>query len=68
MTIQRRKQLDISATTFLLLCLFFGIHMTVYFLITALVIAALVAIGRRFPLVGTFILLVVCNLINGAID
>lgn len=65
MSIKRRNQLGLSATTFLLLCCAFGIHRTVFILSVTLVIATLVMLGKRFPLLGTFMILVVCNLLNG---
>ena len=65
MRIKRRNQLGLSATICLMLCAFFGVHMTVHVLIVPLVIATLVVMGKRWPLLGTFLIFVICNLLNG---
>jgi hypothetical protein len=55
----------VSATTFLVLCIAFGPHRAVTWIVVAAIAGGFVALCRRFPMVGAFAVLVMCNLVSG---
>jgi hypothetical protein len=62
----------VSATTFLTLCVELGPHRAVFLIAVAFLVWGVVALCRRshrcrsrFPVVGAFMVLVVCNLVSG---
>jgi hypothetical protein len=55
----------VSATSFLTLAIWLGPHRAAFFITVAALLWGFAALCRRFPVVGAFMILVVCNRIGG---
>ena len=65
MTIKRRNQLGLSATTFLILCIWLGPDRACFFIGLAAFIAVWAALCKRFPALGWFTTAFFFGVVNG---